>query len=339
MIRFAARGLLVGVALPLLVLAGGPGAAAQSGTPSATASPATAGDITIYRDEMGVPHVYADTAPAVFFGGSYAIAQDRLAQSELESRALLGRLAEVAGPSMIEADKTARIALPTDASMQAQYDRLPADYQAIMKGMYDGWIKRVREVKADPALLPYEFKEWGIEPTEWTMLEFLKVMGMVFKYYGTGGGGRELTNLALYKDLVAKHGEADAKKIFDGMKAAQKARQGTLAAKDAELAALREETKRAEAALHKLVCGKAIREAARRAGCAPKFLGAVEAALLADLDLVTEDDAEGKAVAALADGGSIEFAVATFLGSDDGEAFVEPVETMGPVVKAVRSLH
>ena len=120
MIRFAARGLLVGVALPLLVLAGGPGAAAQSGTPSATASPATAGDITIYRDEMGVPHVYADTAPAVFFGGSYAIAQDRLAQSELESRALLGRLAEVAGPSMIEADKTARIALPTDASMQAQ---------------------------------------------------------------------------------------------------------------------------------------------------------------------------------------------------------------------------
>ena len=129
MIRFAARGLLVGVALPLLVLAGGPGAAAQSGTPSATASPATAGDITIYRDEMGVPHVYADTAPAVFFGGSYAIAQDRLAQSELESRALLGRLAEVAGPSMIEADKTARIALPTDASMQAQYDRLPADYQ------------------------------------------------------------------------------------------------------------------------------------------------------------------------------------------------------------------
>lgn len=217
MIRFAARGLLVGVALPLLVLAGGPGAAAQSGTPSATASPATAGDITIYRDEMGVPHVYADTAPAVFFGGSYAIAQDRLAQSELESRALLGRLAEVAGPSMIEADKTARIALPTDASMQAQYDRLPADYQAIMKGMYDGWIKRVREVKADPALLPYEFKEWGIEPTEWTMLEFLKVMGMVFKYYGTGGGGRELTNLALYKDLVAKHGEADAKKIFDDM--------------------------------------------------------------------------------------------------------------------------
>ena len=130
-----------------------------------------------------------------------------------------------------------------------------------------------------------------------------------------------------------------AKKIFDGMKAAQKARQGTLAAKDAELAALREETKRAEAALHKLVCGKALREAARRAGCAPKFLGAVEAALLADLDLVTEDDAEGKAVAALADGGSIEFAVATFLGSDDGEAFVEPVETMGPVVKAVRSLH
>lgn len=208
-----AKRLLLGAALPVFAVMGVGSVSAQTGGTSTSAS----AEVTIYRDKMGVPHVYADTAPAVFFGGSYAIAQDRLSQAELESRAILGRMAEIAGPGAVEADKAARIALPTDSDMQAQFDRLAPEYQAIMRGMYDGWTARVREVKADPKQLPYEFREWGIQPTEWSMLDFLKVMGSVTKYYGTGGGGRELTNLALYRDLVAKHGEADAKKIFDDM--------------------------------------------------------------------------------------------------------------------------
>ena len=182
-----AKRLLLGAALPVFVVMGVGSVSAQTGGTSTSAS----AEVTIYRDKMGVPHVYADTAPAVFFGGSYAIAQDRLSQAELESRAILGRMAEIAGPGAVEADKAARIALPTDSDMQAQFDRLAPEYQAIMRGMYDGWTARVREVKADPKQLPYEFREWGIQPTEWSMLDFLKVMGSVTKYYGTGGGGRE----------------------------------------------------------------------------------------------------------------------------------------------------
>lgn len=211
--NLVAKRLVIGTALPVFLMSAAGAPSAQTGN----ASPAPATEVTIYRDKMGVPHVYADTAPAVFFGGSYAIAQDRLAQAELESRAILGRTAELVGPSAVEADKAARLALPTDADMEAQFDRLTPEYQAIMQGMYDGWIARLREVRADPAQLPYEFREWGIQPTEWSKLDFLKVMGSVGKYYGTGGGGRELTNLALYRDLVTRHGEADAKKIFDDM--------------------------------------------------------------------------------------------------------------------------
>ncbi len=205
--RAFTRRVLSGAALPVLLVTGIGGVSAEPGGAGV--------DITLYRDKMGVPHVYADTAPAVFYGAGYAIAHDRLAQAELESRAMLGRMAEIAGPGAIETDKAARLSLPTDASIQAQFDRLDPEYQAIMKGMYDGWIARVREVKADPRQLPYEFSEWGIEPTEWSLLDFLKVMGGVTKYYGSGGGGRELTNLAFYRDLVARHGVADAKKIFD----------------------------------------------------------------------------------------------------------------------------
>lgn len=177
--------------------------------------PRPAGEVTIHRDKMGVPHVFADTGPEVFFGGSYAIAEDRLAQAELESRVILGRMAELQGESAVESDKMARLALPTDADMKAQYERLDPEYQALFTAMHDGWIARVREVKADPKLLPYEFKEWGISPTEWSKWDFLKVMGSVAKYYGTNGGGRELTNLAFYREMVAKYGEDKAKRIFD----------------------------------------------------------------------------------------------------------------------------
>jgi penicillin G amidase len=175
----------------------------------------SATDATIYRDRFGVPHIFADTAPTLFFGATYAIAQDRLAQAELEGRRQLGRMAELFGPDLVESDKAARLDAYTDAELKAQLDRFsPAD-QAIFRAMHQGWIAYVREVRANPALLPYEFKEWGIQPSEWTLWEYLAIMGGIGRDYGSGGGGFELTNLAFYRDMVKKHGEAKAKAIFD----------------------------------------------------------------------------------------------------------------------------
>src|SRR5260370_16335545 len=54
--------------------------------------------VTIYRDERGVPHIFADTNYGLFVGFGYAVAQDRLWQLELFRRAAYGRLAEVLGP-------------------------------------------------------------------------------------------------------------------------------------------------------------------------------------------------------------------------------------------------
>lgn len=42
--------------------------------------------VSIHRDAMGVPHVFADTSAAVMFGAGYALAQDRLAAMELQRR-------------------------------------------------------------------------------------------------------------------------------------------------------------------------------------------------------------------------------------------------------------
>ena len=57
-------------------------------SPDAKAHPARShGQVTIYRDSKGVPHVVGQTSAAVMFGLGYALAHDRLAQMELNRRA------------------------------------------------------------------------------------------------------------------------------------------------------------------------------------------------------------------------------------------------------------
>ncbi|WP_139345355.1 penicillin acylase family protein, partial [Pseudocolwellia agarivorans] len=57
----------------------------------ALAAEAEAEDVSIVRDEYGVPHVVAKTSDAVMFGAGYALAQDRLASMELSRRSAVGR--------------------------------------------------------------------------------------------------------------------------------------------------------------------------------------------------------------------------------------------------------
>jgi len=56
-----------------------------------------ADQVTIYRDEYGVPHIVGDTEEATFFGYGYAQSQDHLEKMFLEYRDAQGRRTEVLG--------------------------------------------------------------------------------------------------------------------------------------------------------------------------------------------------------------------------------------------------
>lgn len=58
-------------------------------------------EVRIYRDEFGVPHIFAETNRGLFKGYGYAIAQDRLWQLELFRHAAQGRLAELLGATTV----------------------------------------------------------------------------------------------------------------------------------------------------------------------------------------------------------------------------------------------
>ncbi|MDP4726839.1 MAG: penicillin acylase family protein, partial [Desulfobacterales bacterium] len=61
--------------------------------------------VEIIRDVHGMPHIYAQNEPDLFFAMGYAMAQDRLWQMEFYRRVGTGRLAEILGKEALEADR------------------------------------------------------------------------------------------------------------------------------------------------------------------------------------------------------------------------------------------
>jgi len=127
--------------------------------------------VRIYRDDFGVPHVFAETSRGVFEGYGYAIAADRLWQLEVNRRAARGRLAEIFGSSRLAADRIARTLGYTDAELDEQFAILSTEEQEVFNAYVNGINRYVNEVVVpDPAnKLPFEFQFLNIGlPAPWT---------------------------------------------------------------------------------------------------------------------------------------------------------------------------
>ena len=173
-----------------------------------------ASDVTILRDEWGVPQVYANDVYGLYAGFGYAVAEDRLFQMEMARRSVLGTVAEVLGPDQVAYDTKTR-ADYDHARIRAQIEALSPEERDILRGYAAGWNKRLAEVvAAKDTLLPKEFAEFGFEPTEWTDFDVAMI------YVGTMAGrfshfSNELNNAKVLDALVQQHGEDTGRKLFD----------------------------------------------------------------------------------------------------------------------------
>jgi penicillin amidase len=156
--------------------------------------------VRVVRDGYGVPAVTGASDADAWWGAGYAIAQDRLAQLELQKRAASGRSAEILGSSALAADVVARRDFYTDAEVDAQIAELPAALRrrlaAYAEGI-DAWIARVN---ADPALLPVEFAALGVAPTPWSARDVARVSIRVARTIPSGDG-QELANARALRAL------------------------------------------------------------------------------------------------------------------------------------------
>ena len=183
--------------------------------PAASGHPG-AGKVTIIRDEYGVPHVYARTARALFYGEGYATGQDRLWEAEVLRLTATGTVAKELGPGQrgdnVQSDLASRIYSGGATRLRALVQGLPAASRIAVQGYADGingWISRAEAT----GKLPPEYAAFGFRPRPWTAEDVLAIWMEVGGQRGAFGSD-ELDNAADLAAWKTKFGPATAARLF-----------------------------------------------------------------------------------------------------------------------------
>lgn len=154
---------------PLLEPVHGVWSLARTTTPPAAANgliPALTGAVDIRFDDRGVPHIFATNVNDAVRGLGYVHARDRLFQLEIQTRAVAGTVAELAGDRALPLDREARAQGLADAATRG-FESMPASSPA--RVLADAYADGVRAyIAAMPRrALPLEFRLLGAHPQQW----------------------------------------------------------------------------------------------------------------------------------------------------------------------------
>ncbi len=116
-------------------------------------------NVTIIRDNYGIPHIYGKTDADAVFGLLYAQCEDDFKRVEMNYIEKLGRMSEVKGESSLQNDLYIKLIIDS-ADAVADYKKSPVWLQKLLNAYADGinyYLYKHPEVK--PALLN-RFKPW-----------------------------------------------------------------------------------------------------------------------------------------------------------------------------------
>ena len=128
---------------------------------------------TVYFDEYGVPHIYADSQQDAMTTLGYVHAQDRLWQMELMRRIAPGKLSEIFGSVMLKTDKFfsgVGIAENTQKNI-AKLDKNSEAYKLTM-AYIEGINQYIEEGKT-----PLEYRLLGVEKQKFTLTDVYNIFG------------------------------------------------------------------------------------------------------------------------------------------------------------------
>jgi penicillin G amidase len=134
------------------------------------------GEVSVRRDERGVPYIEAGCEEDLYFAQGYAAAQDRLWQMDLLRRTARGELSEVFGAATLEQDKLRRT-----FGFARLAEALLARASAAAAGALQAYARGVNAFMEglDPKLLPAEFQVLRYAPRPWTAADSL-ALGKLF---------------------------------------------------------------------------------------------------------------------------------------------------------------
>jgi penicillin amidase len=130
---------------------------------------------TVYFDEYGVPHIYADTQKDAMTTLGYVHAQDRLWQMELMRRIAPGRLSEIFGNPALKTDKFF-VGIGIDENSQKAVSHLDKNSQTyILANAYlDGINQYIEE-----GTTPVELRLLGIQQEKFTLKDVYNIFGFM----------------------------------------------------------------------------------------------------------------------------------------------------------------
>ena len=134
-------------------------------------------DVTVIRDEWGVPHIYASNEADIAFALGYVHAQDRFFQMDMGRRNVQGRLSEVLyefDPRTVELDKfNLAFGMKYWSNETAEYAKRLQEDGTI--DYMDDWVKYSDGVnyylETHKNEKPLEYYLLGFDPEPWTIID------------------------------------------------------------------------------------------------------------------------------------------------------------------------
>jgi penicillin G amidase len=170
----------------------------------------------IWRDGFGRPTIFGDDLTSAWRAAGYAIATDRMWQQHVFRMAAKGRLSELIGDDGLAMDVATRRDYYTTAELQGFFDGLEGWEQEVITAYAEGVNLYIAEMHADPRKMPAEIAALALPVEPWTELDTL-ALGALMARQIASGGGQELDNATLLRDLVEAHGPEEAQAIFDDL--------------------------------------------------------------------------------------------------------------------------
>jgi penicillin G amidase len=130
-------------------------------------------DVTVYRDERGMPHIYAGSEHDLYLVTGFVMAQERLWQMDLIRRATKGRLSEIFGKAYVETDLFLR-----SLDMTAKSKLLLGSEDPAIVGCLQAYADGVNAyISSAGKKLPPEFRILGYRPDPWKLEDIANIIG------------------------------------------------------------------------------------------------------------------------------------------------------------------
>jgi acyl-homoserine lactone acylase PvdQ len=167
-------------------------------------------DVTIVRDQFGVPRIYGATRAGAMFGAGYVAAEDRMFFIDALRHAGRAQLAQFAGgsPGNVAMDQSVFADTPyrDDSELQVQFDLADEAYGKAgtqvaqdVTNYVAGINHRIAEIRSNPLLMPGEYPLLGhpAGPDDWSVTDVISIASLVAGIFGKGGGKEVTAALAL----------------------------------------------------------------------------------------------------------------------------------------------